>query len=326
MLCPFCLMEMNFNVQTVRNQTIYTCPNSECNQQIPASYIREYHLYPTIVASAIGFREHGKTVNFASLFYTLKELNLTKYWKKFFIRALDDDSLRTIYENVNMIKEGILPDSTPKNFPIPTIVRFTGVPMHPDCNLIFYDTSGESFERATQMVQYAGFVKRARTAMFLISLSNMDDCRTEMDMLINIYINGMAELDARTKDQHLVVVYTKADEQLNLLGGFSDIEDYIRSGSIESFTQIKGYMKKMYIISRKLREFTEQKLKAQQFLNVADSNFRSLDFCMVSALGARPQGRQLLVQIIPRRILDPILWTMEKSQPFMTQCRHKWFG
>lgn len=35
-------------------------------------YVEEYSKYPPVVVCAIGFRRHGKTIFFASLFYALK--------------------------------------------------------------------------------------------------------------------------------------------------------------------------------------------------------------------------------------------------------------
>ena len=62
MLCPFCLAEVKFKRQKPTGQpaAIYLCPN--CNEQIPALYAQDYRRYPPAVVSAIGFRQHGKTV------------------------------------------------------------------------------------------------------------------------------------------------------------------------------------------------------------------------------------------------------------------------
>ena len=50
------------------------------------------------------------------------------------------------------------------NFPRPTMLRVAGIPMWPkqrNCTLVFYDTSGESFERASELVKYARFAQQA---------------------------------------------------------------------------------------------------------------------------------------------------------------------
>jgi hypothetical protein len=188
MLCPFCLADVRFRKKKLPHTpaSIFLCP--ECNEQVPALYAQDYRKYPPVVISATGFRQHGKTVYFAALFYTLKKLTLARDWPEFFTMGLDEDSLDTVYGNARMLEGGVLPDSTPKNFPRPTMVRAEGVPMQPDGTLLFFDTGGECFEKPTQLVQFAGFVRRARVAMLLISIPDLEDPRAGMQQLLNTYV------------------------------------------------------------------------------------------------------------------------------------------
>jgi hypothetical protein len=77
MFCPFCLAEVTFS-----QEKGYICPT--CKEQIPALYVQDYQKYPPVVVSAVGFREHGKTVYFASLFYVLKKSSLPQHWSGFY--------------------------------------------------------------------------------------------------------------------------------------------------------------------------------------------------------------------------------------------------
>ena len=96
MLCPFCLTQVRFKQARPVGMPafIYLCPS--CNEQVPALYAQDYRKYPPVVTSAVGFRQHGKTVYFAALFYTLKKLTLAQDWPEFFTMSLDEDSLETI--------------------------------------------------------------------------------------------------------------------------------------------------------------------------------------------------------------------------------------
>ncbi|MCC6444475.1 MAG: hypothetical protein IT210_13600 [Armatimonadetes bacterium] len=314
MLCPFCLDDVTFRQVEAAGVPIYVCPR--CKEQTPALYSKGYRRYPPVVVSAVGFRQHGKTVYFASLFYVLKQLALDQLWPEFFTMGLNEESLDTVQKNVAMLQGGQLPASTPKNFPQPTMIRLQGIPFEPDCTLLCYDTGGECFERPSQLVQYGGFVKRARLAMLLVSISDLEDAPREMHKLLNTYIVGMEELEATSQDQHLVVVFTKVDEITSrLLDGWSDLRDYMMAGDIESLAHPGGYLKRMRFISDRLRDFTGVELRAFEFLNAAEASFRSVEFCMVSSLGARPQDGRLPVQIVPRRVVDPLLWMIEKSVP-----------
>ncbi|MBN1485755.1 MAG: GTPase domain-containing protein [Chloroflexia bacterium] len=323
MLCPFCLAEDRFKRERTRTSLSYSCPN--CNEPLPALYVQQYRQYPPVVISAVGFRQHGKTVYFAALFYALKKLGLPQYWSTFFTMALNEDSLATVYDNVGLLESGELPLSTPKNFPRPTMLRLEDIPFfrHVDYTLLCYDTGGESFERPTQLVQYAGFVRRARSVMFLISLSDLQDPAEEMHRLLNTYVVGMGELGGAARDQHLVVVYTKGDRlplRLPQWGErWPDLGEYLRDGSMESLARPRGYLRRMHRVSERLREFTQEELGAYEFLNMTGQSFRSVAFSMVSSLGAEPEEGRMPVQIAPRRVLDPLLWTIERSQP-------RWWG
>ena len=61
-----------------------------------------------------------------------------------------------------------------------------------------------------------------------------------------------------------------------------------------------------------------------QRINTAQAHFKSLNFSIISALGTEPMGARLSVDIVPRRILDPLLWIMEKSFP--KTFWQRWFG
>jgi hypothetical protein len=320
MLCPFCLADVRFRPGPApgRLAPIYLCP--ACREQAPALYVQGYRHAPPVVTSAVGFRQHGKTVYFAALFYALKKLGLPHIWSTFYTMALNEDSLDTVYENVRMLEEGVLPNSTPKNFPRPTMLRVEDVPLlrRQDWTLLFYDTSGESFERPTQLVQFASFVRRARTAMLLISLTDLTDPAREMQRLLNTYVVGMGELGSDTRGQHLVVVYTKADRlpaRVPLWAQrWGDLHDYLLGSSIESLGRPRGYLRRLEHVSTRLGEFTDQELQAHEFSNAARAQFRSVSFAIVSALGAEPEEGRMAVQVVSRRILDPLLLTMRNAQ------------
>ena len=282
-------------------------------------YVRDYRDCPPVVVSVIGFRQHGKTIYLDSLFYAFKQL-LPQHWPGFYTIPLNEECLETVNKGIKGLDRGELPDASPKVFPRPTIVQMRGVPFQPNSTLLCYDTSGEAFEKPTQLVQYASFVKRARTVMFLIAVPKLADAAGEMDKLLNTYLIGMAELDARTPDQHLMVVYTQADEMIPHLTHWPDVQDYLKQGSIDKLAHLPAYIPQMRNVSDRLRDFTRTQLNAHEFLSKADANkananFKSVSFTIVSALGAKSNGDRLSQQITPRCVLDPLLLGMEKSLP-----------
>jgi hypothetical protein len=322
MLCPFCLSENGIRVQS----SAYRCSNQPCQETLPALYAQQYRGYPPVVASAIGFRGHGKTAYFSALFYSFKRLPVGKYWERFYTQALNEESLDTVKENVRILETGKCPPASPKNFPRPTMVRMAGIPAQPDATMLFYDTAGECFERPKELVKYAGFVSRARTAMLLLSIPDMKNPADEMHELLEVYVMGMAQLGAPTRGQHLIVLFSKADQMLDRLAKRKHLVDYLRRGSIEGLEQPKAYLPQLHKVSRQLLGMTRDDLGGYAFVNLARANFRSVEFCMVSALGARPQGDTLTSQVCPRRIMDPLVWILEKSRPRRLRRLVRWLG
>ncbi len=316
MLCPFCLNDVTFKWEKSNDApaSFYSCP--DCAEQVPALYVEDYKQYPPVVVSTIGFRGHGKTTYLGALFYVLKRSGLASYWNGFFTMGLNEETLETVWNLVDMLERGELPDSTPKIFPRPAMIRVEGIPMQPNCTLLCYDTGGECFERPEQLVQHASFVQRARTAMLLVNVPDRGNPDEEMPRLLNIYIVGMVELGARTQDQHLVVVYTKADEMPDRFrNNWGEVAGYLVRGSVDGLANPREYVRDMHLLSGRLRDvFTPHQLNAEEFLNMADKHFKSVTFSMVSALGKQPDGNRISDGITPRRVLDPLLWVMEKSR------------
>lgn len=322
MLCPFCLADVRFELERV-----YFCP--DCNEQVPPMYVRGYEDYPPLVVSAVGLRGHGKTVYFASLFYLLKESALPGFWQpNFFTLGLSDQDLETVHRNARMLKDGQLPGSTPMNFPRPTMLRVAGIPLWQEqrnCTLVFYDTSGEAFERASELVKYGRFVRRAQMVMLLISLPDLPDPPHRMQTLLNTYVIGIEDLGGNTREQDLMVVYTKSDEMGGRLSSspWNTMRTYLANGSANSLASVRGYQHRMYEVSNWLYDFTRKELKADEFVNLAQTSFRSVGFSIVSALGTAPEDGQMPVKVEPLRVLDPVLW-MIATAPALSKRRSWW--
>jgi hypothetical protein len=162
-LCPYCLEQNAIRKISEDKQQYFTCAG--CNTRIPLEYMNNVRI-PKEVVSAVGFRGHGKTVYFASLFHTMNDL--ASFWPSFYTFAVDEKSLDIVRQNSKLLKVGELPAPTPMNFPAPTIVRFSNIPSLGDRFFLFYDTSGEAYARQSALIQHASFVRRSRTAVFIL--------------------------------------------------------------------------------------------------------------------------------------------------------------
>lgn len=320
MLCPFCLTDLKSRTNEC----------ASCQRQLPTEYVT-YHSgllarfnQPAIV-SVIGFRGHGKTVYLASLYYALQNL-MPRTWAAFFRQGLTMETLKVLHQNLSMLKRGELPDSTLLVFPEPNIDRLNKIPRFGNRTLLVYDPPGEAFDLTEDdsLQRFAGFVKYSKCALFLVSLNDMmkefegnvdlqEAVADEMYRLLERYNVGMTRMGAPHGVQHLIVVYTKADCLLNDFGLPDSIKTYLEDPEVETLRDVQAYLQVMRRNSTLLKDFTSQELNAVAFLNNAKENFKSVEFCAVSALGAEPKDERLTERIAPRRVMDPLLWVLEKS-------------
>lgn len=311
MLCPFCLKENTITKVEEGGRSYYVC-SEHAEPRIPVIY-GENNNFPRDVISAVGFRGHGKTAYFASLFSSLDDL--AKVWPNFYTFPIDEKGLDTVHDNIKMLKGGKLPTATPVNFPFPTIVQFSKMPRFKERFLIFYDTGGENFEKASRLIANANFVKRSQTAVFFLSLRDIDYNSQEMARLLAVYIMGLKEIGGDPKQQNLLVVLTKGDLLAPKLEKHNEIWNYLVNGDTKNlqYANLKIQLAEMNKISKSLKGFIRNDIGAAGFVALGENNFRSVDFCIISALGAAPKGDQLDISVTPKRIFDPILWVMNNS-------------
>ena len=313
LMCPGCLERDCIRKHDQGKRQYFSC--TDCSASIPAEYVNETGIEREVI-SAVGFRGHGKTMYFGSLFYTIDDL--AKYWPGFYTFALDETSLDVVREISADLKAGKRPKSTGASFHSPTIVRLSNIPGLGDRFLLFYDTGGESYTNANRLIQHARFVRNSRTVIFIVSLDVLEKKNERMNDLLSVYVQGLNELEGKTEDQHLIVVLSQGDKYQERLRGRDHVWRYLQEGTLEELGNEKlgRYINGMKVISDSLRSFVRDDLGEAQFLNFATTRFRSVEFSIVSALGADPVGDRLQFEIVPKRIMDPILWVMYKSLGF----------
>lgn len=332
MLCPFCLADVIFEQRSEKRRNGYernylACP--ECEESIPRMYADDYRKFPPVVVSAVGFPQHGKTVYFSSLFYTLRHMDLVDRWPGFHTQCVNDESLDRLWQSVRELNRGQLPSATPKTIPQPTMLRIHGYPGVRDCTLVMYDTAGESFNRPNQLIQYARFVKRARTVLFFVSLPRIHEDDEEPDdvlhKLLETYIVGIRELGAQERRQNLVVVFTMADAVGERLGrDWESVREQLISVTPGDESQA-GYARGMNALSQQLHRFVDQDLRARNFLQLSERFFASTSFSIVSSLGAAPDDdNTMATRVMPRRIFDPLLVVLKSSQPGIWDSLTRW--
>jgi hypothetical protein len=155
--CPYCL-------ETTTPES-YHCANEACKAELPRDFVDSKE--PKTTVGLVGFSGHGKTVYLTSLFYLFKFLRGKV--NDYYFLSLDDNTHKIIYEHVPLFEDqSTLPESTPANFPHPSLIRFHKVPYYQDWFLSFYDTAGEVFDR-TQTITNQGRFCAHSDNIFLLS-------------------------------------------------------------------------------------------------------------------------------------------------------------
>lgn len=307
MLCPYCISNIAGDAAKC----------AKCGREIPPLY-RQYYpkgtfSKPPIIMSAVGFSAHGKTIYFASLLHVINS-ELTKVWPGFYRQAIDHEAVETVRHNLQLLEQGKLPDSTPKNFPQPNVHRLVKVPGKGDRLLVIYDASGESFNEAQQMERFASYLTQARSVMFLVSLNDLEEpLDDDIHRLLNIYVQGMARLKAKARDQHLIVVYTKADTLRDRFRDYPDIVQHLSSSNYTELGNLDRYTQKLKLVSETLEDYTNNVLGARGFTHMAHDSFKSVAFCAVSSLGSAPEGGRLKDKMTPIRVVDPLMWMLGRG-------------
>jgi hypothetical protein len=120
--------------------------------------------------------------------------------------------------------------------------------------------------------------------------------------------------------QNLIVVFTKADLLIHANDSkrlTDNLARYLTSGDYTDYLDIKdGRVSKMLeISSRDIQQWLIKK-DCAGFVKIAEDKFKSVSYTIVSATGAAPMGNQLATTLDPKdpkRVLDPILWALKKS-------------
>jgi len=305
MLCPYCLQNTSADVKC-----------NHCKENLPPLYVEQHRglRKSPAVLSAVGFSGHGKTVYLAAMLDAMAT-QLPKIWGGFFRQGLDDESVATVKNNLAMLRQGVLPESTRRNFPRPSAHRLNKMPRYGCRDLLIYDPPGEAFEQELDIERFAHFIKRAKVVLFLISVDDLDEPKgSHLYRLLEMYNLGMARVEAKTKRQHLIVAYTKADLLVESWEKHPLVQEHLCNNGYAQLENPRKYQRDLKQISDELLDYTRQTLGAQEFINATETNFKSVAYCAVSALGQPPdEGGHLTAAMQPRCVLDPLVWVLARS-------------
>lgn len=318
--CPYCLNEVR---PKIKRGVGYCCSVKDCGECLPKDYIDPANLKLRI--GLIGFTGHGKTVYLTSLFYTLRVLSRRNIWRDFSWRTCDDYTHKIKYSDVRKFERSELPESTPENFPRPALLHLQNVPSIGDVFLSLYDTAGRVYESTDKITDMGRSVAHADNVFFIMSLiesgfdkDNGSDAGLEMERLLDTYIRGVYEkLGADLSKQDMVVLLTKADEISSLP---EDLKLFLNGGSCrwwvnDGESDLRRRFEELDSYSERIRKWLRSE-DCGGFVNLAENNFKSVSYTLVSSTGAKPVGDALITHLEydhPKRVIDPLVFAMRNG-------------
>jgi len=315
MRCPYCLSETNPSLQQRDYRKVYVCSNRDCNAEIHRDYVEKWDIHKGFIG-LVGFSGHGKTSYLTILFYLLKHLKRGNVWGNFYFETTDENTHNIMFNVINVLeKKSELPESTPQNFPLPSLIYFKNIPLFGDYFLSFYDTAGAVYENINRITNMGRFVASSDVVLFIISI---DDCGenfvNEMERLLDIYVNAVynhLRINLKEK-QDLIIVLTKGD-MINELP--DEMKRFLQEGSFKWYSMDEG--SKLKLLKEKSDDIKLwlEKIGGGGFIKGAKEKFKSVEFTLVSSTGAAPTGIKLATKLKPedpKRVLDPFLWALEK--------------
>jgi len=323
--CPYCLNMVSPSLKVEGNSEIYKC--SKCYRIIHRDYIEKD--WPRGSIGLVGFSGHGKTCYLTSLFYLLRYIRGSNILGKEIIwNTLNKNTRMIVYDHVsNFEKKSELPPGTPENFPEPALLEFQSIPFFQNFFLSFYDTNGGNFEDEDKITEKAKYVAYCDVVLFIISIKDCENTTNEMENLLEIYISAVynnLRIDLK-KNQHLIVVLTKADEIATELS--DELRDFLQAGSYEWYRSnhfmdkdkaLKNKVKKLMNMSEIIETWLRNSKNGSGFTALARRSFKSVEYTIVSSLGAEPGKNGLATKPKPddpKRVLDPFFLALEKIRP-----------
>lgn len=301
MKCPYCLQEGSIRAQADQTAS-YRCTN--CQTPIPRTFA-EAQGQPRITTGVVGFSAHGKTVYLSALFSALGKL--THVWPSFYLRSLDEFTHRVLYEHVPMFDKGILPDSTPANFPNPALVHYNNMPVFDDVFVAYYDTAGEIFTDAEHILRTGFYVATADCIMLIISIPDCNEGSLDLAMtrLLDTYLRAVKDRFSQNNlsNQHLVVIFTKADLFMDQLP--EKLQTWLKDGTTAWYADALGArLLDINMMSNEIGNWLENDMGCHTFTHMLRDHVKQVHFALVSATGI-PSADGSRGE--PLRVVDPFL-------------------
>ncbi|WP_300725946.1 ATP/GTP-binding protein [uncultured Bacteroides sp.] len=308
----------------------FVCPH--CNNWLPTEMIEK----GSEIISVIGGPASGKTTYIISLIHEIR-----KYGYKVNLQVTPQQVGRNKSEyTYNKFKEAeqmlfedktIVPKTQITSRSIPWILRLESHKSKKAVYLVFYDTAGESFNSAEDMARNARYLSESLGVIVLFDTLSIkkikamiegkgfenDGVATPFDTTASALYNFATDNKALYKKPFAFVMSkfdtireNKLDVDMNL-APFAENSSFIKTGKF-SLEEVENAHQAIKAALEDPDLWDEGQLAADINNNWKD-NYK---FFGVSALGQMVQDGMLSQEVKPFRVMDPLLWVLNKIGGF----------
>ncbi len=312
MLCPFCQRPVERFLPSSDGGAGLRCPL--CNEDgVPALYPGDYDRHPAVPVCIFGPTGHGKTVFIEAL---LTQLERHVAWPDFSPQWMDQAGMRQTRQRLQLLREhGQLPDATAAVFPRPQVIRLRGIPRVGGCQLLFYDTSGETFGDIELLRDRGKYVCNSPAVLWLVSLSELEYPEQLTD-LMTIYAEAMAEMGGDPKSQCVIVALTKGDLLIDRPDLPAEASSFLLNDTLDpaAFDPKADAWKRLEKVSDAIEAWMKTTVH-RRIVNLLREQFRMVRFCILSSQGASAKDQVLQMELMPRGVLAPLFWLWRETLP-----------
>ncbi len=313
-----------------RKTHMMLCP--KCHNRIPNDMV----LNGGKIISIVGARSSGKSNYIAVLIEELRRnvnrlgrlgleyKNVAEQSELQTERRYKEDFYNPLYNNSKCVDQTAVGDFRSR---IPMIFTLTS-PKGDTMHLVFYDTAGENFGQTANIAENVKFLTKSDAILYLVDTENIDAVRkrlgkpkadTGFDSILSALLGHFQEGNEEAKamfSKPMAVVFSKidyitsGDERFQdcSIAGLKTNSPYLMSDGIN--------LKEFEMNSKSLRSILDRVWQQPDFINNIDNNWKDADknvcFFGVSSLGSAPKGTTLTGDVNPFRVLDPLVWILNK--------------
>ena len=309
MICPFCQQPVGQFLPPPEGGSGLRCPL--CGEEgVPVLYPVEYDTHPAVPVCILGPTGHGKTVFIEAL---LTHLERRCRWDGFSAQWMDQVGMRASRERLRQLRDhGQLPDATAAVFPRPQVIRLRNVPRVGGCQLLFYDTSGETFGDVELLRDRGRYVRNTPVVLWLVSLAELEYPEQLAD-LMTVYAQAMVEMGADPKKQTVIFTLTKGDLLIDLPDLPPEARNFLLNDTLDPDDDA---WRKLESLSNALAGWLLA-TDHYQIVNLLRGLFKAVRFCVLSAQGTAARDQLLQMDLMPRGVLAPLFWLWREVLPIV---------